>query len=150
MGLGPGATTEENCLCRPNGFGCISILPVHNIQNWEESSKLFTHEIGHAVGAWHHDDDYYADDNNMFMWPIVQPTANIWSPAARKQVRETDNKCLDMNLIRKNEEPFGKPNVCFLACFSFLKKAMPYNDYEQMRRLINFYNQQNLKRNNVW
>ena len=89
---------EENCLCQTDGFGCISVLSIQHMEDWTKSTSLFTHEIGHGVGAARHDDEYYGGDgfSSLIMWSVVSQNSHIWSTAARKQIIKTDNTCLQI------------------------------------------------------
>jgi len=97
------AVAEEYCVCKPTGFGCVIVLTIRNPADWSVEWKVFTHEIGHTLGAMH-DDEGYEYDNKLIMWPVVGTDANIWSPVARKGINQQDHSCLGV----KNKKDSGK------------------------------------------
>jgi len=94
------ALAEEHCLCQPAGFGCIVLLTIGDPADWSSDWKVFSHEIGHVLGAEKHDDQVYKFSNKLIMWPVVERKADIWSPAARKAINLQDHRCLKE---KKNE-----------------------------------------------
>merc|ERR1712106_649957 len=57
----------------------------------------FAHEIGHALGMDLHDDQFYSSNpgDRLLMWSSVGRGATVWSPEARRRIRNQDNSCLD-------------------------------------------------------
>ena len=54
----------------------------------------FIFHLGHVVGMDHHDDEFFTHDpgNMLLMWPGVGTSANIWSPEAKRRIKEhTEN-----------------------------------------------------------
>lgn len=95
----PYAQTEEHCICNPTGFGCITVLSIRSPTNWG-TAALLTHEIGHALGPYFHDDLYYKQSftsGDLLLWPAVNPEAHIWSPKVREKINEQDHSCLQLD-----------------------------------------------------
>merc|ERR1712106_346415 len=91
------ATSEETCICNPDWFGCVAIFSIRSLNNWSYHKNIFAHEIGHALGMDLHDDQFYSSNpgDRLLMWSSVGRGATVWSPEARRRIRNQDNSCLD-------------------------------------------------------
>ena len=94
------AVAEEKCVCKRSGFGCIIVFPIKDLRNWSKEHVILAHEIGHTLGSDPHDDDYYYTSQNhhgknLIMWSnVFVKDAFIWSPHARKKIKQNKNTCL--------------------------------------------------------
>ena len=90
------ATSEETCICNPDWFGCVAIFSIRSLNNWSYHKNIFAHEIGHALGMDLHDDQFYSSNpgDRLLMWSSVGRGAAVWSPEARRRIRNQDNSCL--------------------------------------------------------
>jgi len=96
-GLSSTSTAEENCIGDHSWpRGCIMVF---SVDPWEwYRVSLFVHEFGHSLGCPGHDDETYEDyDYKLIMNSRVGRAANIWSPRAKKLIREQGDK-YHMNL----------------------------------------------------
>merc|ERR1712106_292939 len=95
-GTGPTGTAEETCICNPDWFGCVAIFSIRSLNNWSYHKNIFAHEIGHALGMDLHDDQFYSSNpgDRLLMWSSVGRGATVWSPEARRRIRNQDNSCL--------------------------------------------------------
>jgi len=91
-GLTSTSTAEENCIGDHSWErGCIMVF---SVDPWEWFRvALFVHEFGHALGCAAHDDETYEDyDNKLIMSSRVGRNAKIWSPRAKKLIRDQGDK----------------------------------------------------------
>jgi len=91
-GLSSTSTAEENCIGNPSWVhGCIMVF---SVDPWEWFRvALFVHEFGHSLGCAKHDDETYEDyDNKLIMSSRVGRNAKIWSPRAKKSIRDQGDK----------------------------------------------------------
>ena len=94
-GLTIGAA-EETCICNPNWFGCVAVFAIQFKTDWSYNQAIFAHEIGHTLGMDLHDDEFYTHDpwDKLLMWSAVGNDAFIWSPEARRRIKNQNNSCL--------------------------------------------------------
>ena len=88
---------EENCICAPKSYGCITFATINQISDWSKDDIIMVHEIGHCLGAEYHDDQFYDDihKDTLIMWGKISMTAFIWSPKAREFIVNHNSDCLE-------------------------------------------------------
>jgi len=88
------ASSEEDCICNFNWpYGCVSTYTVDETERSWLKGSLFAHEFGHSLGAGAvHDDQTYGYNPTLIMNTEVNPGARIWSPRAKKLIREQGQK----------------------------------------------------------
>merc|ERR1712106_1094750 len=94
---GPTGTAEETCICNPDWFGCVAIFSIRFLTNWSYDENILVHEIGHTLGMDLHNDQFYSSNpgDRLLMWSSVGRGAAVWSPEAKRRIRNQDNSCLD-------------------------------------------------------
>jgi len=100
-----GSFSEENCICNTDWkYGCMAVFNV-DLGSWAKGS-LFAHEFGHTLGVAAHDNDIYGYNTSLIMNSAVAPDARIWSPNAKKLIREQGEKYHDSCLMTVEYQQF--------------------------------------------
>jgi len=128
------AFSEEHCLCKPRGFGCVVVFSIDTPWKWHRHRSLFSHEIGHTLGPAFHDDDFYIYNpyNNLIMWSVIDRGAYIWSPETRQAINEQDHSCLELEMEPDVcDEPTGVVGSCrrritMWTFHKYYRKCVPY------------------------
>jgi len=79
-----GACSEENCLCRPNGFPCIGVFPFP-----AEDGLLLAHEIGHSLSPM---GDHIPEDGYIMSQHVSSDAT--WSEKTKGVIARNDLSCL--------------------------------------------------------
>ena len=71
------ANAEEMCICDQHpvfNYGCVAIFAIRHLSQWTFHTSIFAHELGHALGAAHHDEKYYrhSSGDRLLMWSKVE------------------------------------------------------------------------------